>query len=284
MAPAFLCPSACGQHGDVGEILLSDCRDNSEGPNTFNHGSRSRERTYGGNPFSRASSFLPVVLARNPSSDGLTLGDSIQTMANQTKAGADFQNIPSRSHTFPLVGTRDPVSLYTRSLGYPLYGEFARFRSAYTPECFREKIRNIHATLEHASGIHTVCQDLGRHLEYYPLGDPSTSTIYTCVPFPDELPPYPDSQGPIRFLTAGRLHWTKGYPDVLKALKALQNHRVPWELTMTGQGPDEGRIRFWVDRLGLEGQVRMLEKSALKRSRVSCSPLMPICKVLFPKD
>jgi colanic acid/amylovoran biosynthesis glycosyltransferase len=123
-----------------------------------------------------------------------------------------------------------------------------------------EKTEQIKTTLEHASGIHTVCQNLGRHLEYYPFGEIPTTTIYTCVTFPDQLPPYPVVNGTIQFLTVGRLHWTKGFSDVLWALKRLQDHHVPWQLTMAGHGPDEDRIRFWINQLGLQPQVRLLGK------------------------
>jgi len=123
-----------------------------------------------------------------------------------------------------------------------------------------EKPEQIKTTLEHASGIHTVCQDLGRHLEYYPFGEIPTTTIYTCVTFPDQLPPYPVVNGTIQFLTVGRLHWTKGYSDILWALKKLQDHHVPWQLTIAGYGPDEERIRFWIGQLGLQSQVRILGK------------------------
>jgi len=123
-----------------------------------------------------------------------------------------------------------------------------------------EKMEQIKTTLEQASGIHTVCQNLGQHLEYYPLGEIPTTTIYTCVPFPDQLPPYPMVNETIQFLTIGRLHWTKGYSDLLWALKRLQDHHVPWQLTMAGYGPDEERIRFWINQFGLQSQVRMLGK------------------------
>ena len=94
----------------------------------------------------------------------------------------------------------------------------------------------------------------------FSLGEISTTTIYTCVTFPEQLPPYPVVNGSIQFLAIGRLHWTKGYSDLLWALKRLQDHHVPWQLTMVGYGLDEERIRFWVGQLGLQSQVRMLGK------------------------
>ena len=125
---------------------------------------------------------------------------------------------------------------------------------------FDERTKQIRTTLEHASGIHTVCQDLGQSLEYAPIAEIPTTTIYTCVSIPDHLPSYSGSKGTIQFLTIGRLHWTKGYPDLLWALKKLKDLNVPWELTMAGYGPDEERIKFWIKRLCLQFQVRMLGK------------------------
>lgn len=122
------------------------------------------------------------------------------------------------------------------------------------------KTEQIKTTLEHASGIHTVCKDLGRHLEYYPFRKIPTTTIYTCVTFPNQLPPYPGVNGAIQFLSVGRMHWTKGYPDLLWALKRLQHHHIPWQLTIAGHGPDADRIIYWINRLGLQPQVRMLGK------------------------
>jgi len=102
-----------------------------------------------------------------------------------------------------------------------------------------EKIEQLKTTLENAAGIHTVCQGLGRDLEDYPFGQIPTTTIYTCVPFPNLLPPYPNvEKGPVQLLTVGNLVWQKGYPHLLLALKRLKEKHFPWKLTMAGRGPE----------------------------------------------
>ncbi len=124
-----------------------------------------------------------------------------------------------------------------------------------------ETNEQIQHTLEHAAGIHTVSKDLGRDLEYYPFGEIPSTTIYTCVPFPDILPPYPAmDNGVLKLLTVGRLYWTKAYSNLLRALQPLKKSGLSWELTMVGEGPEKERIEFWIRRLGLQGSVRMVGK------------------------
>ena len=124
-----------------------------------------------------------------------------------------------------------------------------------------ERREQIRTTLEHAAGIHTVNHGLGRDLEYDPFGQLPSTTIYTCVPFPPLLPPYPKiGKDSVQFLAVGNLTWQKGYPYLLSALKQLKEQQFPWTLTMAGYGLDEDRIRYWINQFGLQSQVQLLGK------------------------
>ena len=124
-----------------------------------------------------------------------------------------------------------------------------------------EKTEQIKTILEHAAGIHSVSHGLGRDLEYYPFGEVPCTTIYTCMPCPNFLPPYPNiEKGPVHLLTVGNLVWQKGYSHLLLALKRLKENHFPWKLTMAGYGPDEDRIRYWINQFGLQSHIQLLGK------------------------
>jgi glycosyltransferase involved in cell wall biosynthesis len=87
------------------------------------------------------------------------------------------------------------------------------------------------------------------------------NTIYTAVPVPDPLPPYnPDCSDGLHFVSVGRIHWTKAFHDLLLALKNLFKHGISARLTIIGNGPDEARLRFWIEKFGLQNHAYLPEK------------------------
>jgi colanic acid/amylovoran biosynthesis glycosyltransferase len=106
-----------------------------------------------------------------------------------------------------------------------------------------------------ASGIHTVCEAFGRNTM---LEGMQTTTIYTSIPVPDRLGKYQlEEKDGYHLLSIGRLHWRKGYPDLLVALRGLLDIGLNARLTIVGTGPDEDRVKYWIERLSLKEHVHL---------------------------
>lgn len=59
----------------------------------------------------------------------------------------------------------------------------------------------------------------------------------------------------IKFLTVGRLHWKKGYENMLLALKELKTQGISFSYTIVGTGTEEERIKYTVYDLDLTEEV-----------------------------
>lgn len=58
-------------------------------------------------------------------------------------------------------------------------------------------------------------------------------------------------------ISAGRLAPEKGYPDLIAAMK-LVNERVPVRLLMLGDGPLRGQLQYLIDETGLNDRIQLL--------------------------
>ncbi len=126
-----------------------------------------------------------------------------------------------------------------------------------------ESRQAIAGALQGAAAIHTVCDHLGRRAAALAPAAPSATTIYTTLPVPASLPEYPPvGDGGLRLLSAGRIHWTKSYPDLLLALRGLLDRGIPASLTLVGSGPDQPRLEYWLQRLDLREHVRCIGKAS----------------------
>jgi glycosyltransferase involved in cell wall biosynthesis len=67
----------------------------------------------------------------------------------------------------------------------------------------------------------------------------------------------PDTTGPLRLLTVGRLDAIKGYPLLLEACRKLQDQGIEWELNMVGAGKLRPYLERSVRDLGLEAHVTL---------------------------
>lgn len=72
-------------------------------------------------------------------------------------------------------------------------------------------------------------------------------TVYQ--PRPPRLP------GPVRFLTVGRLHPIKGYPQLLRACRELRDRGLVWRLRMVGDGPERESLQRSARELGLTDMI-----------------------------
>lgn len=117
---------------------------------------------------------------------------------------------------------------------------------------------------DHADGIHV----LGERLWQRALqrgADPDTahvvippaidaSQMFPRAPRPGSL----GSETPIRLLSIGRLHWTKGYDDALEAVAKLRSSGIAVEYRIVGDGALLPAVSAWVQELGLDGCVELL--------------------------
>ncbi len=62
------------------------------------------------------------------------------------------------------------------------------------------------------------------------------------------------SNGTVRLLTVGRLHWSKGYEYALRALTEL-DERINWHYTIVGDGPLSEKLIFITHLLGIQEKV-----------------------------
>ena len=63
------------------------------------------------------------------------------------------------------------------------------------------------------------------------------------------------SQGPVRFLSYGRMVQKKGFPDLLRAFAQICRQGVDGRLVLGGDGPERARIEALVHEFGVEDRV-----------------------------
>ena len=169
------------------------------------------------------------------------------------------QQKPTLIH-FHTVQLATSLRWVPQTLGIPytvsLRGSDIQVSPLRSPQALQTAVEAI----SFAAGIHVVCDQLGEFIAQRGL---QYTTIYTPVPLPETLPSYPSSgQDGLRFLSVGRLHWRKGYPDLLVALRGLLDSGVKAHLTLVGSGPDEERINNRIDRLHLAHNVQLIGKAS----------------------
>lgn len=113
------------------------------------------------------------------------------------------------------------------------------------------------ASLKHvlasASRIHVVCDALGDAVQRLCPGLNDIETIRTCVPIPCDIHPSNQDTKRLTFVSIGRLHWTKAYDDLIRAMSLIQDAN----LIIIGDGPDYEYLLFLIEELGLRGKVRL---------------------------
>lgn len=130
----------------------------------------------------------------------------------------------------------------------------------------KEAARETGAALREAAGVHAI----GRHLVNYAWrwAGPriKVQVIYNPIPLPPLLPPHrPGPEQSLHLITVGRLHWTKCYGDLLQASAGLVRQGIEAHVTFVGSGPEERRLRYWVERLRLVDRVTFLGKTAFQQ-------------------
>ncbi len=109
--------------------------------------------------------------------------------------------------------------------------------------------------------VHTNSNDLWESAKRF--GMPDNILVKKITPaidvelFRSELPDF-EQKAPIVFMTTGRLHWKKGYVEMLEALALLKAEGLQFEYKIIGDGEDYERIAFAAYELGLQEEVRFL--------------------------
>lgn len=115
----------------------------------------------------------------------------------------------------------------------------------------------IGGVLNEAAGIHTVSKSLWAMAQPYLETPIIHRTIYTTVPmseFPTDTTPKEEK---IRFVTVGRLHWTKAYVNLLMGFKNYLEQGYDGQLAIIGDGPEHESIVYWIHTLGLTSHVEL---------------------------
>lgn len=114
--------------------------------------------------------------------------------------------------------------------------------------------RSLCDVLENASGIHTVCDSLAERAHVLCPSIREVATIRTCAPMPEQHAAAPPRTGDLYFVTVGRLHWTKAFHDLIRAIAQILDAR----LDIIGDGPEREHLVYLIDQLGLHARVRIL--------------------------
>ncbi len=119
----------------------------------------------------------------------------------------------------------------------------------------QDDMQRFRYVLEHAAGIHVVCDTFGTAARQIANSIPTPRTIRTTVPLPDYIPPPAPakSDAPPHFISVGRLHWRKAFHDLIRAMAFLPDAT----LEIVGDGPEEEHLTFLIHQLGLQDRVML---------------------------
>ncbi|RFN60053.1 glycosyltransferase family 4 protein [Marixanthomonas ophiurae] len=114
---------------------------------------------------------------------------------------------------------------------------------------------------KHVDKVHTISNDLLE--KAYKLGLSKNVPVQKITPaidanfFSSEENNAPKVNGPIKLLTVGRLHWKKGYVQMLEALAILKKNGIPFVYTIVGSGTkkEEEEIIFAAHQLNIKDEI-----------------------------
>ncbi len=118
---------------------------------------------------------------------------------------------------------------------------------------------------ERANGIHVLGHDVWRRAVQRGAPEDAPHTLISpavdvaaIVPSPPRAGVLGSEEAPLRVLSVGRLHWTKGYDYALDAIGELQGQGMAVEYRIIGDGDLLGAVAFWRHQLGLDVEVELL--------------------------
>lgn len=119
-------------------------------------------------------------------------------------------------------------------------------------------LRNLKSVVAKASGVHAVTDDLKNLFVRYCGQHEKVTVIRTCINqrwF--SLNRHPEEN---LLMAVGRLHWRKGFSDLLQACAILKSTGQMFRLIVIGEGSQRQVLEFMIRDLGLEQYVDMVGK------------------------
>ncbi len=116
----------------------------------------------------------------------------------------------------------------------------------------------LRRTLEKATAVHCVCQEICREAVNLGLDPNNSFIIYTAVDTNFFCPPIAKiSTQSVHILMVGALIWRKGYEYALMAVKELIKRGANVRLTIVGEGLERSRLLFTIRDLRLDEYVTL---------------------------
>ncbi len=150
-------------------------------------------------------------------------------------------------------------------------------------------LERLKQALDHASQIHTVSEELrGQLIEKATIDPNRIKVIRTCVSDDWLEVDNRRSKDIFKMICVGRLHWIKGYSDLLIACSGLLKSGRQFQLKIIGEGPDRDRLKYMIRDLDLEKNVELTGKIShedIRKLMIDCSLLIqPSLKEGFPNS
>lgn len=112
-----------------------------------------------------------------------------------------------------------------------------------------------------AAGVHAVCESLKNQFCSLTSVSPEKVQVIRTAISPDwaTIERTPESGN---LLSVGRLHWTKGFPDLLLAAHQLLQDGIDFKLFILGEGPERPLLEYMIRDLGLQDRVHLEGKKS----------------------
>ncbi|WP_417876894.1 glycosyltransferase family 4 protein [Winogradskyella sediminis] len=172
---------------------------------------------------------------------------NIYINANLLKSNVDWLHFGfatlalQREHVAKAIGAKMAVSL-----------------RGFDIDVYPMKHPNCYATLwQNVDKVHAISKYTMNQGYYHGLPKTVASTIITpAVKWVNTE--QRNASKTTKIITVGRLHWMKGYLDILEALSLLKTTSDNFHYQIIGIGPEEEAIKFTIHQLGLQNHVTLL--------------------------
>jgi len=104
--------------------------------------------------------------------------------------------------------------------------------------------------------IHAVCDNL-KSLFCDLTGIPAAKVDVIRTVVSDRWKAVTREPEPNLFISVGRLHWSKGFPDLVVAAKLVKDRGGDFKLLIIGEGPERAHIEYLIRDLNLKDCVRL---------------------------
>lgn len=124
-----------------------------------------------------------------------------------------------------------------------------------TPKTDQRFTKKLIDVVQSAAGIHSVSEHLRAKLFEYGGKNEKTVVIRTAIDH--RWSHISRSISPLTFVAVGRLHWVKGYGDLLLSIKILFDAGMDVQLKIVGEGDQRQMLEYMIRDLGLSDRVEL---------------------------